>query len=176
MAFTPTSYTQRGWAVAQKSVDTVTSTCPNATKNITVANLNWSTDYSTKSESASECEVINITGTSLTAPAIVRIGYKDIKDVYANTRLTPTKLANKAGVQVMVSLEELYSASNTTTGEEGDLPVKAWLCLCMPTHPSANTTLLESSIKRTLGALFATDATDTSLLQHIIRQKLNPCE
>lgn len=177
MAFTPISYTTGNWSVSQKTVDTTTTTCPNATKSITISNMNWKTDFSTKSETPAETQVINITSDSLSAPAVCRLAYKDIKDIYASTALNPSKLALKTGVQIMVSLEELYKATNSETGEEGDIPVTGWLCLRMPTHPCCTTTLLKGAMQRILGALYATDdSTNQTLLQHLIRQKLNPTE
>lgn len=177
MAFTALNYTVGDWTVNQKTIDTPTTLYPNATKTITVANMNWSKDYSTKSEDVGECDVINVTGTTLTSDAICRCCYKEVKDVYNNTNLVPSKLANRAGVQVMVSLEELFSSKNSKTGEEGDLPVVGWLCLRLPTHPSSTTALLQGAMERILGALFATDdATNETLISNIIRQKLNPTE
>lgn len=78
--------------------------------------------------------------------AAVKVGCKDVKDVYGYSVLAPEKLKSQvAGKQIVISLEELFRASRVTKynatsgeyecyGETGHLPFAGWIAVRVPKH------------------------------------------
>ena len=174
MAYIPYGTTNGGYTVKQLVGNTVTSTFADGTKSTPVENINWREDYTLVSESPSEVVLTSTTGAGLTSPSKIKLAQKSVKDVFASSSLDCTCLPSmKKGQQIMISLEELYSAIGDI--DQGEFPLVGWVCLRIPTHPAVTATCVANFVQKLIGTLMATDSTNSSShLGRVLRQKLDP--
>lgn len=178
MSYQNISYTQDGWTVNEKAIPTVTSGFPDGFKNYPIANFNWSADFSLANESVSAngreksrtYEFTNSDGGLLDQPFVVQFGVKHVDNVYNSLNKDLSidgKMLQKSGKQVLVKLEEAYKATNTDSVET--LPVKAWLCMTMPTGTPVSKSIVTRSLQKLLGACFKEGSNGDTLLIDMMR-------
>lgn len=165
-----TNYTIGNWTVSSLYHDTVT-----ATKNIAVADLSYTTDYTKVTDEPDEAVIGNTTSTELTSPESIRYGVSQVANVYTGTSTDATsQFPSRKGVQILVEINENYRAVNSVTGQEVDLPCKGRIVLRVPSNSAVNATLLQDLLTRTIAAAFATGKITSSRVVELARGSLLP--
>jgi hypothetical protein len=163
------NYTVGDWTVESTMVDSISDP-----KTLQVDDLSWSSDYSA-SEKANETILINTTGSSIVAPEQIRIGRTRISDIYSNTDVpAPYRSPIKNGYRTVNEVTLFLTATNSVSGEELVIPVKAWLCMQVPVSQLITTDLLAFLRNRVLSATTKTGSVDGSLLLSEMRGDSNP--
>jgi hypothetical protein len=170
MAYVPVHYVTGNWTVDEKVGLTPTSTYGNGTKSITVHNINWPTDFSFSGEtSKGDGKVYKCTkNTGRGQNLVYTIKVSRISDIYqsitdgddAPFKKTPIeKLTKRGGYQIQVRVDALLRASNSATGEEGDLPLSGWQVVRIPDHPAAVNTAYRYLASLIMGGQTLVDST-----------------
>lgn len=126
-----------------------------------------------KSTKPGESQYLASNYDGLSPVCCVKVATKHVADVYGYSVLSPEKLNNKIpGVQVLVSLEELFRASRITkvtpasggdpetyecNTETGHLPLSGWICVRVPKHMAVSEEMIQAYICDLLGT-FTTNA------------------
>lgn len=164
------SYTTGNWTVTDLTTDTVTTP-----KTLTISDLDFAHDFVKTEESATEAKLANITGSALGSPETIRFAKSDVKNVYSNT---PISLSNqmpvKTGVRTLVEVNTFIQATNGVSGEEYQIPIRAWTCVQVPTASIISDTVLTYAIGRAIGAMFNTGSVDISRIASVARGSLLP--
>lgn len=164
------NYTSGNWTVVSLTTDTVT-----AGKTLTIADLSYNVDYTKVEDTATEAKLVNVTGSSLTSPEIIRYAKSDVKNVYTNSEVgASNQMPVKTGVRTLVEANVLVSATNSVSGEEYMVPVRAWTCVQVPTASFVSDKVLEYALGRCLGATFDTSKVTISREEDIARGSLIP--
>lgn len=147
-------------------------------KSLPRANLSWSTDFRHKTgkDSSSAAFLENITSPK-DAPEVIKCGYEDISNIYANSGIDPKVYAPSVkGGRVLVQVNDTYSYydPNDLSAPRYDLPVSAQIVLKFPNFEEIDETVLLTTIGRAIGAMFDTDDNTTARLKAICRGCLVP--
>lgn len=136
-----------------------------------------------KSTKPGESQYMSTSYDGLSPACCVKVASKNVADVYGYSVLSPEKLTNKLpGVQVLVSLEELYRASRITkvipdsgSGETyecndqtGHLPISGWICVRVPKHIAVSEELIQAYMCDLVGTFTTNAAIDKSSLAKTI--------
>lgn len=176
------NFTSNSWTLESLAELTTTPSYTEGTKPINVRNINWTADFSEKDlvgdipKGSSQVDLVDSTGTTMTENISLRIRSKAITDVYSASSLSCDKLVHKQGRQVNIKIEERFRASNSVSGETGDVPLSASLTFTVPTHISITPDAVEYFVKNAIGALFNTDTVDGTRISEIIRGHLSPTD
>lgn len=166
----PLSYTSGHWTVTSLTTDTVTTG-----KTLTIPDLSYAQDYAKTTDEPSEAILANLTSTALGTMEHLRYAKSDVKNVYANTSVgASNQLPVKTGVRTLVEANILIQASNSVSGEEYLIPVRAWTCVQIPTASFISDAVLGYAMGRVLGATFDTGLTTTSREESVARGSLIP--
>jgi len=152
-----TSYTIGNWTVSSNYADTLTTT-----KSIVVPDLSYASDYSLTADEPDDCVIKNVTSTNLNVCETLRFARQSVKNIYERTGTTATsaKIADPSGVQIMFELNETYSASNSVTGQEAEIPCVGRIVLRFGTSTMVTSRLIEDLLTRTIATSFATGKTN----------------
>lgn len=163
-------YTQHNWTVSSNVKDTI-----QASKNIAVPDLDFVNDFKKSVDEPNEAVITNTTGDTIVSSEHVRFGSTPVKNIYSGGTTDVSAMhQSKAGVQVMVEINENYTATNSVTGQEVDLPCKGRIVLRFPTANCVNEQLVQDLLSRTIAAALATGETDAGRLVQIARGALLP--
>lgn len=117
-------------------------------------------EYVLKENSASSVLYTNIQS-PLGKPENVKYAFRRIADVYANTGIDKVyALPTKRGVEIYTQLVQNWSAIDSDNPENPEyiLPVSCSISLKVPENSLISTSNVEDLLKRTLGALYAGNA------------------
>lgn len=165
------SYTTGNWNVTDMIIDTIQTP-----KNVSVPDVDWSNDFVVaKDPDGSECVLKNITGSGLVSPESVRFGRSAIADVYRGTDIpSASRALAKDGVRTLAEVKLNLMATNTVSGDEIILPIKAWMCIDLPTAQPITGQAVDYALKRAVGILFKTGSVTNALELGLARGDLNP--
>lgn len=163
-------YTQHNWTVSSNTTDTIQSS-----KSVAVPDLDYANDFKKSLDEPNEAAITNTTGDTITSSEHIRFGSTPVKNIYNGVTTDVTAMhQTKAGVQVMVELSKNYTAVNSTTGQEVDLPCKGRIVLRFPTASCVSEELVKDLVSRTIASALATGKTDAGRLVEIARGALLP--
>lgn len=164
------NYTSGNWTVESLTTDTVT-----AGKTLTIADLSYASDYAKLDSSATEARLANITSPAMTTPETIRFAKSDVKNVYTNTSVgASNQMPVKTGIRTLVEANILVQATNSVSGEEYLVPVRAWTCVQLPSASFISDKVLEYALGRAFGATFDTGLATISRENSIARGSLFP--
>lgn len=186
MAYVPVHYVTGNWTVDEKVGLTPTSTYESGTKTVTVHNINWPADFSfagdTSKADGKVYRCTKNTGRGQNLVYTLKVSYiQDIYDSIVNGKDAPfkktpiTKLTKHGGYQIQIRVDTLLNASNSATGEEGDLPLSGWQVVRIPDHPAAINTAYRYLSSLLMGGQTLVDSTVLSgLIEDAMAGDLNP--
>lgn len=167
---TALNYTTGNWTVTSLTTDTVATA-----KTISIPDLSYSHDYAKTEDEPSEAKLANTTGTSLNVAERLRYARQDVKNVYASTDVgAANQMPVKTGVRTLAEANILVSATNAVSGAEYYVPLRAWVCVQVPTASFMKDDAVAYALGRALAANFDTGKTDESRQSEIIRGSLIP--
>lgn len=142
-------YTQGNWTVQ----DSVSGTSNEAFQ--IQVNPGVRVHYARKGGNDGELVLTNITGSGLlAAPETVRYGKSAVADIYKGTDIpTGAQLPTKEGMRLLVEVKENLTASNSVSGTEVELPLKAWMVVQVPKSNIINGNAIHYAIQRLLSAI-----------------------
>lgn len=166
----PMSYTTGNWTVTSQQTDTIATA-----KTLSIPDMSYAANFAVTSDEPGECKLANITGSALLPVENLRYGRTVIANVYANTEVpASSQLEVKTGVRILVESAEQLHAVNSVSGKEVDVPVRAWLCVQVPTAGIVGDKAIEHAVGRCLGAMFSTGTVTTARLEACARGSVNP--
>lgn len=164
------NYTNGNWTVSSQYVDTVTTK-----KNLAITDLSYDKDYAKTMDEPAEARVTNVTASGLQTADYIRFGRSDVKDIYSSAAVDlPAQIPVKKGVQLLVELHETYTATNSVTGQEAELPCVGRVVLRFPSSAPVTEVLVADLIQRTVASCFATGETGAGRLIEMARGSLLP--
>lgn len=164
------NYTNNHWLVSGKYTDTVQQS-----KSLAVPDLSYATDYRKISDEPNEAVISNTTGSNITTMETIRYGASVVNNVYASTDVDASNVAPyKKGVQTLVEVKEIYTATHETSGAEIQLPCTGRIVLRFPTHSCVTEELVKDLLVRTVAAALNTGATDAKRQVELARGSLLP--
>lgn len=164
------SYTVGNWTVESHETDSISTT-----KNIAVADLDYSHDYSLQSDTGSEVRLLNTSGSTLEPVERLRYAKEKVNDIYRNLdTLKASQLPSPVGTRLLAEGIYLLSASNTVSGAELTVPIRVWTCIETSTHNTITSQALEWALKRHVSSVFGTGETNGAMLTRMARGDLNP--
>lgn len=171
MAFnTPLSYTTGNWALSSLTTDTVQTA-----KSISLPDLSFAKDFARTEDEPNEAKLANVTGTSLGSAETIRYAKSDVKNVYASTDVgAANQMPVKTGIRTLTEANVLIAATNSVSGAEYYVPVRAWVCIQVPNASFMKDAAVEYTLGRALGALFDTGSTGIARQTDVMRGSLIP--
>lgn len=164
------SYTAGNWTVVDLIDDTIATG-----KTLTIPDLDYANDFVKVEDTATEAKLANITSPALGTAETIRYAKSDVKNVYTNTSVgASNQMPVKNGVRTLVEVNTLLSATNDVSGEEYQIPVRAWTCVQIPTASFITSDVLQYVLGRVLGAMFNTSKVDISRTEEVVRGSLLP--
>lgn len=164
------NYTAGLWTVKSLTTDTVATG-----KTLTIPDLSYASDYAKTMDEPSEAVLANITSTALGTMESIRYAKSDVKNIYANSSVgASNQTPVKTGLRTLAEVNILIQASNSGSGEEYLIPVRAWTCVQLPTASFISDKVLEYAMGRALGAMFDTSVTTVSREEAVARGSLLP--
>lgn len=166
----PLSYTSGNWTIASQVTDSDTTG-----KTLTITDLTYATDYAKIEDTATEAKLANITGSALDTMETIRYAKSDVKNVYTGTTVgASNQMPVKTGVRSLTEVNCLIKATNSVSGEEYLVPLRAWTCIQVPTASFISDKALEYVLGRLFGATFNNDVTTISREEEVARGSLLP--
>lgn len=171
MAFnSPLNYTSGNWTVASLTTDTVT-----AGKTLTIPDLSYAHDYAKTEDGTSEAVLANITSSALGTMESIRYAKSDVKNIYSNSQVgASNQMPVKTGIRTLVEANILIQSTNSVSGEEYLIPVRAWTCVQIPTASFISEDVLRYALSRAVGATFDTGVVTISREEAVARGSLLP--
>lgn len=167
---TALNYTTGHWTVKSQVTDTIATA-----KTLSISDLDYAHDYARTEDEPDEAKVANITSATLKPAEVLRFARTDIKNVYANSDVPSTsQVEAKGGVRTLVEADVQLSAVNSVSGAELTVPVRAWVCVQVPTASFVSSAVMEYTLGRALAGLFSTGSTSISREEDILRGSLLP--
>lgn len=166
----PLNYTAGNWNV----VDLVTDTISTA-KTLTITDLDFVHDYVKTQDTAEEAKLANITSNALGTAETIRYAKSDVKNVYTNTTVgSSNQMPVKTGIRTLVEVSTLVQATNSVSGEEYLIPVRAWTCVQVPSASFISDDVLEYALGRAISAMFNTGEATINRVEEVARGSLLP--
>lgn len=161
--------------VATNRTDTLVEGVPSLS--MARAVLNYAADYAVKSDSSNEVILTNLTA-PLDAPERFRFAVSEIKDVYKNTGIDPTKQsASRRGVNLLAQLTGVYTVTDDTDALFKEvLPLEGHIVLKIPASEYITGDMLIAFIGRLVSGLFATGSSTDARLKSMVRGSLTPAD
>lgn len=164
------SYTAGNWHVVALVDDTV-----DTGKTLTIPDLDYAHDYVKVQDTAEEAKLANVTSSALGAVETIRFAKSDVKNVYANTTIgASNQMPAKNGIRTLVEVNTTVSATNTVSGEEYMIPVRAWTCVQIPSASFISSDVLQYVVGRAIGAMFDTSSVTIDRIENVARGSLLP--
>lgn len=164
------NYTNNHWLVSSKYKDTVQES-----KTLNVPDLSYAKDYRKVQDEPSEAIISNATGSDITTMETIRYGASVVNNVYSGTDIDNSCMAPyKKGVQTLVEVKEIYTATHENTGDEIQLPCTGRIVLKFPTHTSVSSELVQDLLVRTVAAALNTGVADAQRQIELARGSLLP--
>lgn len=166
----PLNYTTGNWTVVDLTTDTITTP-----KTLTVTDLDFVHDFVKVQDTATEAKLANTTGSALSVAETIRYAKSDVKNVYTNTSVgSSNQMPVKTGTRTLVEVSALLQATNSVSGEEYLIPVRAWTCVQIPTASFISNAALEYTLGRAISAMFNTGSATIARTEDIARGSLLP--
>lgn len=163
-------YTIGNWTVKSLTTDSTETS-----KNLAIADLSYSKDFTVAKTTDEEVMLNNTTGATLEPVENVRYGRTRITDVYAGTDIPlPNRIAAKNGVRTLCEVRCNLSAVNSVSGDELLLPLKGWVCLQVPTASMITPQAIEYMLSRAVSACLNEGSTDGARVTEVARGDLSP--
>jgi hypothetical protein len=163
------------YVVGNWSTEPMTSDTASTPKNLAVVDLSFATDYTVTSRGTTEVILANTTGAGLMPPEYLRYGAKRIQDVYKQFDVPESAKCNvREGVRSLIEVKYLLKSTNSVSGEEILLPMRAWLCSDVPVVDMVTPNALFDLYKRAIGAALPTGAVTGKLVTDVARGDLDP--
>lgn len=156
-----------------------TDTAVDGVSSLTMARavLNFGADFVVKSEASNEVIITNLTS-PIDTPEKFRFAISDIKDIYKNTGIDPTRQSqSKRGVNLLCQLTDVWTITDSVdlTFQE-IVPIEAHVVLKMPASPYVSEDAVVAFIGRLMSGLFATGSSTSARLKSMIRGSLTPSD
>lgn len=146
-----------------------TDTAGVTAKTLTMPAINFATDYSVQSESASEVILVNTTS-SMDQPTTIRIATRDVPDVYKGQNISTALIGPaRAGIEVLVESRFTHKVTESTTGEEYVGPDKVGITLRFPKDGNLTGANMLSMVLRSIAAVFEQGDNSDIRLNGLIR-------
>lgn len=164
------SYTAGNWTVVGLTTDTISTA-----KTLTIKDLDFVHDFVKIQDTADEAKLANVTSSALGVAETIRFAKSDVKNVYTNTTVgASNQMPVKSGIRTLVEVSTLVQATNSVSGEEYQIPVRAWTCVQVPTASFISEKVLEYALGRAISALFNTGDTSIDRVEEVARGSLLP--
>lgn len=147
-----------------------------STKQITLDDLGYGTDWAVKGGVSNHGVFTNIT-TPVSFPETLRIAVKDVSNVYADTGIDPGLWAPTArGRSLVVSLRDTWREIDSEDATyEVALPMKAHLVLEVPNqNGTISASDINAFVTRLISALFTGGVSADSRITDILRGVIKP--
>lgn len=164
------SYTAGNWTVVDLVDDTIA-----AGKTLTIPDLDYAHDFVKVEDTATEAKLVNVTSSALGPVETIRYAKSDVKNVYTNTDVgSSNQMPAKTGIRTLIEVSTLISATNSVSGEEYMVPVRAWTCVQVPTASFISNDVLRYVLGRAFGAMFDTSDATIARTEEVARGSLLP--
>lgn len=167
------SYTIGNWTIESTETDSISTP-----KNVPVADLKFSTDYSVKSGGTStDTKIVNTTSTSLLPCEEIAYGRQDIGNIYDSSRFSvpaAERLTVQQGIRLRIRVDELLNATNSVSGAELKVPLAAWINIDVPKSSVVNAAAMNWILRRVVSACLVTAGVGSTLLLNMARGDLDP--
>lgn len=157
--------------VAKGSTDTTMTFSPDT---VSLAHLNWSTDWQLLSEKPGEIVYLNSTSSS-DQQETFRITYQRVANVYSGTEVSPSNQASvKSGTRLYLELRQTWKETSSTDDAYAILfPMRAAVSVTIP-DASAVTGLndyqdIEAFVRRAYSGLYAPGSLTQTGLKKLLR-------
>jgi len=147
-----------------------------ATLNFVRANTNYGADWTEKQRTASETVIVNV-NSSNDRPEKIRIGYSEVKDVYANSGIDPAYYApSRRGISLVSQITEVGRITESIDGSFVDVPISAHIVIKAPAHELITPDVIQTVLKRLLSSLYNDNVTTTARLAELMKGAVTPPE
>lgn len=155
-----------------KTTDTSTGSSP---ASITVAALNYGSDWRIRSQSTGEEILTNIT-TPTSYPETMRFAWNQVSDIYAGTDVEKALyLPTRRGLSFVVQLKSIYGLTDSDDATyAAALPMSTHIVCKVPNNELITAAVVRAHIARTLAGLYETGSTTTDRLEGLMRGVLTP--
>lgn len=167
---TALSYTVGNWAIASLTTDTISTG-----KTLTVSDLDYANDFVVVEDEPTEGKLANITSTALGTMEQIRYAKSGVANVYSNSSIgASNQMPVKTGLRTLVEVNSTIQATNSVSGEEYLVPIRAWTCVQIPSASFIESSVVEYALGRCFGALFNTDSVTIDREVEVARGALIP--
>lgn len=144
-------------------------------KTLPIAGYVYPDTFRVKSENPAEAVLVNLTS-PIDRQERLRIGYKEISDVYQGTSINPAYYAaSKQGIQFLVQANDVWSVTDSEDASyRVDLPISVHMIVKVPACETISQADILEAIGRATGCLFDAGTADTWRVTELTKGVLVP--